>query len=150
MILFCAVSFFLEPGVSAAYIAASKTDVLCFWRPHVSSACQFCQARPVCAGFSMVGAGGFLLLYRSIRDLSSAKSACCRQLWRASYGFCCWVVARMVHCFAGSDVVSAGGSFLPFYMASIPSADSPSPKWALILINLLVLWNAICGCMVGF
>ena len=50
---------------------------------------------------------------------------------------------------AGSDLVSGGGSFLPFYMASIPSADSPSPKWALVLINLLILWNAVCGCMVS-
>ncbi|DBA83140.1 TPA: hypothetical protein ACH3X2_006664 [Trebouxia sp. C0005] len=50
-------------------------------------------------------------------------------------------------CF-GSALVSGGGSFLPFYMASIPSADNPSPKWALVLINLLILWNAVCGCMI--
>ncbi|KAL0055616.1 hypothetical protein WJX82_002469 [Trebouxia sp. C0006] len=50
-------------------------------------------------------------------------------------------------CF-GSGLVSGGGSFLPFYMASVPSADSPSPKWALVLINLLILWNAVCGCMI--
>ncbi len=52
-------------------------------------------------------------------------------------------------CCAGSGLVSGGGSFLPFYMASVPSADSPSPKWALVLINLLILWNAVCGCMVS-
>ncbi|DBA73995.1 TPA: hypothetical protein ACH3X1_010820 [Trebouxia sp. C0004] len=40
-------------------------------------------------------------------------------------------------CF-GSGLVSGGGSLLPVYMAFVPSADSPSPNWALVLINLLI------------
>jgi len=43
-----------------------------------------------------------------------------------------------------------GGSFLPFFMAAVPTEDNPSPKWALVFINLLVLWNSICFCLVSF
>jgi len=51
---------------------------------------------------------------------------------------------------AGQAVVSGGGSFLPFFMAAVPTQDNPSPKWALVFINLLVLWNSICFCLVSF
>lgn len=47
----------------------------------------------------------------------------------------------------GQAVVSGGGSFLPFFMAAVPTEDNPSPKWALVFINLLVLWNSICFCL---
>ena len=50
---------------------------------------------------------------------------------------------------AGQAVVSGGGSFLPFFMAAVPTEDNPSPKWALVFINLLVLWNSICFCLVN-
>ncbi len=55
-----------------------------------------------------------------------------------------------VHVYAdtGQAVVSGGGSFLPFFMAAVPTQDNPSPKRALVFINLLVLWNSICFCLV--
>lgn len=44
--------------------------------------------------------------------------------------------------------LSDGGSFMPFFQATLPSSTSPIPKWALILVNVLVVVNAIAGVLI--
>lgn len=51
--------------------------------------------------------------------------------------------------FAGQALIPGDGSFLPFFQAAVPTEDNPSPKWALVFINLLVLWNSVCFCLVS-